>query len=258
MNLSKPNYFCRALIGLTAASFCVAVSLGQENALFEGGLTLHKKNTSTARMGRGGQNTSSTMYCSGSSIREISSDGEEFVIYYKEGRFVTIDHNRKTYSDITFDELEDKLNEVSGKIREKSAQDKQAMEMLKKMMGSGQMGEASLENLGPGEDIAGFSTIKYRILMSPLQMTVWAAPDLPVPDVYYDTMKIQAKPNPVFDMEKMFDVFKQIEGMSLKTVVLMEMMGMKTESTNEVTKVEKGPVPEPVIPAGYVKKEIAF
>jgi hypothetical protein len=231
--------------------------IGQGVEPFEEGLTLQKKKVSSGVMGQGAQSSTGTMYFGKGFLREVSSDGEEYVIFLDEGRFITIDHNKKTYAEMTFQELEDKLAEVSARVSEESAEHQQAVEMMRKMMG-GKMGEVSLERKGPGEEIAGFSTEKYLLVMPPLEMEIWAAPDLKVPPVYYDTLKMQVEANPFFDMGKMFELFKQIDGLSLKTEVIVEMMGTKSTSTDEVTEVKTGPVPDPAIPQGYEKVEEEF
>lgn len=240
---------------LLLSVFSVSPLWGQN--IFEEGLTLHKKTESSGMMGQGAQSQTSKMYLDGSTIRQVDSDGEEFIIFNQEQKFVTINHNKKTYSEVTFAELNKKIEEVSKQMSESSQENQQAMEMLKKMMGN-QEGELTVERVGPAEEIAGFETVKYLVSVAPLKMEIWAAPELKVPDVYYDSMKIQATPNPIFEMEKMFEAFKQIEGLSLKTVVSMKMMGMQTTTTDEVIKVERGPVPDPQIPDGYKEVPLQF
>lgn len=235
--------------------FMILPAYGQ--SIFDEGLTLHKKTESTGMMGQGAQSQTSKMYLDSSTIRQVDSDGEEFIIFNDEQKFVTINHNEKTFSEVSFAELNKRIEEVSEQMSESSQENQQAMEMLKKMMGN-QDGELTVEKIGPAEEIAGFDTVKYLVNMTPLKMEIWAAPALEVPDVYYDSMKIQATPNPIFDMQKMFEAFKQIEGLSLKTVVSMKMMGMETKTTDEVTQVERGPVPEPQIPAGYEEVPLQF
>jgi hypothetical protein len=39
-------------------------------------------------------------------------------------------------------------------------------------------------------------------------LEIWAAPELQVPAVFYDAMKIFTPANPMFDLRKMYDAFK--------------------------------------------------
>jgi hypothetical protein len=219
----------------------------------QSGLTLEKKVTNTGMMARGGASGTKTLYLADDFIREVSSDGTERIIFVAERKMVNIDHNKKEYSEITFAELNAMLEDASSKM----AQNQQAMEAMKKMMGGGS-GQITLEEEGPGEEIAGYDTRKYRLLMNPITVRIWAAPDLEVPKVYYDMLKLSFPPNPMFDMAAMFDNFKKIEGLGLKTETSMKMMGMEGKSVEEVVDVKKGSIPAAAIPENYRKKEVSF
>jgi hypothetical protein len=197
------------------------------------------------------------MYFSNIAIREVRPDGSEYIVFLIEKRFVTLDPVKKTYTSVTFEELEQKLNEVSEKMSEESAEQKEATDMLKRILGDS-AGQFSVEHLGPGEPIAGFATEKHLITAPPMKMEIWSAPDLRVPGEYYDSMIINAQPNPFFDMQKLFDTFKEIDGLSLKTIVTVDAMGTEIRSVDEVVSVEKGPVPPPVIPSDYTESALDF
>jgi hypothetical protein len=57
----------------------------------------------------------------------------------------------------------------------------------------------------------------------------------------------------VLDMGKMYDAFKQINGMAMKSVLKMKVMSMSITTTTEVTSVQKGAIPPSTfeVPAGY-------
>jgi hypothetical protein len=131
------------------------------------------------------------------------------------------------------------------------------MEITKQLLGNS-VGEVTLEKEGPGEKIAGFATERYQLSMPPVEMMIWAAPALTLPDLYYEMLKLHAVPHPLFDMRKMFDAFKQIDGLSLKTVVKVKVMNVESTMIEEVHKIEVGPVPEPVIPADYQRITLTF
>lgn len=220
---------------------------------FESGLTLYKKESTTG-MGRNSEGTS-TVYFSKNIVRQNGSDGNDFLLFFDHRKFVTIDHNKKTYSELTFDELEAKLNQLSA--RAQNLDNPQARAMLEKMMGA-KFGEVSVTKEGPGGEIAGFDTDKYTIVVAPLNIEVWAAPDLEVPELYYDTLKLRAPANPMFDMGKMFEAMKEIKGMSLKTQTTFSMMGRTSTTITEVTRVEEGAIPASTfeIPSEYKKIDL--
>ena len=74
-----------------------------------------------------------------------------------------------------------------------------------------------------------------------------------MPALYYDAMKMQAVKNPMFDMSKLYDEMKKIQGTAVKTVMTMKMMDMEMKTTSVVTSVEKTPIPASVfqVPTGY-------
>jgi hypothetical protein len=216
----------------------------------QSGLILDKKITKSGMMARGGSSTTATVHITEEFIRNIDAEGREEIIHMKGNKLISIDHKKKKYSEITFAELNAKLEEATARM---SNQDNaQAMEAMKKMMG-GAMGEISVEKEGPGGKIAGYSTQKYKVTMAPLTMYLWAAPEFKVPDAYYDSMKMRVAPNPMFDMSKMFESFKQIQGYPLKSETVMKMMGMEGKQIDEVVKVTKENIPSVSIPTNYKK-----
>lgn len=223
----------------------------------EQGLILHKQSRTDVPMSDEEQVAESTMYLGDRTLRQVDSKGEELIILHDQERFIRIDHREETYSEVSFAELRRKLDEVSDQITRKSQENQEEIEQLQRMMG-GTLGEISVEKEGETRQIAGYRTEKYRLAMPPLTIYLWAAPELQVPGVYYDSMKIHAKPNPLFNMQRMFDAFKKIEGLSLRTEVVMEILGMEYTSVDEVVRVEKGPIPEPAIPESYRKVALEF
>ncbi|GAB4108613.1 MAG: hypothetical protein Kow001_06600 [Acidobacteriota bacterium] len=240
--------------------FCCALMAGLTSARWEAvspeGLTLHKRSSTVGIPGQESQSQTSTMYLDDHSIREVFPDGTELLILHQEQRLVRVNHRERSYSELSFEELQQRLDQVSEEIDHRAAENPQAMDEIREMLGP--QGDIRLEKEGPGEVVAGYATEIYRLTMPPLNLKIWAAPALHVPAVYYDSLKVHAKPNPVFDLGKMFEAFKEIDGLSLKTEVKMKVMGMEITSTDEVTSVEVGPVPAPVIPSDYRRVEVDF
>jgi hypothetical protein len=253
------NRLPRAFRVLLPGSLCLFLVVVLIHAIGgeEDGLTIKKQSSSTSFMGQEAQMIESTTYFSSQAIREVRSDGNESIVFSKERRFVTLNTTAKTYSEITFEELEQKLNEVSSKMSEESAEQQEATEMIRQLLGDS-AGQLSVEELGPGEPILGFATEKHLITAPPMTIELWAAPEIEIPDEYYESLKINAQPNPFFDMQKLFDAFKSIDGFSLRTVVTLRAMGTEIKSTDEVVSVQKGPVTLPQIPADYRKVPLDF
>lgn len=219
--------------------------------LAEDATILHKLQKSDGVMGQKGQESTSVTYLSSGAIYEKSSSGTDFLIRFKTGSVLSINHNKKQYSEHTFEELNRALSSAGSGSKE----DEEAQAMMKKMMGN-MAKEAKLEKMGPGEEIAGYSTEKYQLTMSPMVITIWAAPDLPMPDAYFDAMKLSAPQNPMIDLSAMFDSFKEIEGVGMKTDTVFSMMGMTVKSGEEVIRVEKGSFPTVTVPDGYQKESM--
>lgn len=220
------------------------------------GLTLHKKNESSGMMGRGGQNSTSVTYYGPEAIRQQPAQGDWLIIRLDEQTMISVNDQKKTYSVLNFDEIQGQIDEAGRKMEE--SENKQAMEMMKRMMGDRADAEVTVEKLGPGPEIAGFPTHKYLVKAGLFDMTMWVTDQLQLPDAYYDAMRLRTPPNPMFDMGKLFEALKQIEGVSLKSETVISIMGQKMTSTEEVTKAERGPISAGLfeVPEGY--KEVPF
>ena len=244
---SSNRFMFQTLITMFAAGillygFAASVARAQD-------LTLHETTSSTGMGGMGGSNATQTRYITSNAIKNSSSSGIDTIILLAEGKIITLDNGKKTYSEMTVKQLNDILAKLNS--TQEDAENAEAMEAMRKMMG--QLSDSmTLTKVGPGENIAGYATEKY-VLSGMLNMEIWAAPDLKMPALYYDAMKIQAPKTPMFDMSKLFDEMKKIQGTSLKTVMTMKMMNMEMKTTTVVTSVEKTPIPASVfqVPAGY-------
>jgi hypothetical protein len=219
-------------------------------AQFSKDLTLHE--TTTGAGGMGAANATTTIYFSSNAMKRSSSDGNDTIIRFDSGKMITIDNKKKTYTEMTMEELQAMMDKASAAMQQ---MDGEAAAAMRKMMGGGGPMNFTVTKIGPGEQIAGYATEKYSVTGGPMQMQIWAAPDVKVPAAYYDAMKARLRPNPMFDMAKMYDEFKKINGMSLKTISTMKMMGREMTTTTVVSSVEKGAVPASTfeIPAGYKK-----
>ncbi len=235
-----------AIVLSTVANPGAAVA--QQSSFFAQDLTLHQTTTSSGRGGKGdNKSAEATTYFSRDAMRASSAESYDTIIRFGEGKMITIDHKKKTYTESTLQELQDKLDKMAAEM----GKNKEEMEALQKMMGK-TAGPITVTKVGPGESIAGYATEKY-VISGPMEWEIWAAPDLKIPAAYYDAMKLRAPANPMFDMRKMYDEFKKIDGMTMKTVMTLKMMGMSSTTTTVVNSVDKAPIPPDTFqaPTGY-------
>jgi hypothetical protein len=215
--------------------------------IFSQDLTMHSKTTSSGMVGMKGADSTTTTYYSKNAMKTSSQDGKDYIIWFDSQKIVSIDNNEKTYSEATFQQLQDALDQAAAAMGE----NQEDMAAALKMMGMDDVA-VTVAKAGPGETIAGYPTEKY-ILKGPMQMEIFAAKSLKIPAAYYDITKLRMPPNPVFDMNALVDEMKKIEGLPLKSVMTMKMMNMEVITTEEVTSIEKGAIPASVfeVPAGY-------
>ncbi len=240
-----------------SAALCLVLLAGtaapaQISGWFREDLTMQEKTSTSGGPQGSGQQSTGTVYLSRNAIRNSDSMGTDSIIRFDEKRMIHLDHKKKTYTSMTFEEMQKMMDDLGQKM-DKAGEEggQEAMQAMKKLFGN-VSDSVKVTKLGPGEQIAGYSTVKYQVEMGFMQMEMWAAPDLKMPPVYYDSFKMKAK-NPMFDMSKLYDEFKKIEGYPVKQVTAMSMMGMKMTTTKEVTSVAKGSIPASTfdIPAGY-------
>ena len=238
---TRNTIFCLAVLGFVAACVLMQPAVAQLLPLMSQGLTMTE--TTTAN----GKTTTSTNYFSGNATKRSSSAGQDSIIRFDQEKIVTVDHKKKTYSEITFQQLQ----EMMAKVTAAMPQNAEAMAALQKMMG-GSSAPLTVSRKGPGETVAGYATEKY-LVTGPIEMEIWAAPELKLPPAYYDAIKLRLPANPVLDLGKMYDAFKQIDGMAMKSVMKMKVMSMNINTTTEVTSVQKGAIPPATfeVPAGY-------
>lgn len=210
-------------------------------------VTLHQTTTSSGPMA-GGAPANSTLYFGKNAMKHASADSD-VIVRYDQNKIVFVDNKKKTYSESTFAEIEKAMADASAAMK---GMDKESMEAMRKMMGGG-AGEIKVTRQGAGENIAGYATEKYTISMPPVEMEVWTAPALTIPEAYYNAMRLQMPRNPMFDMGKIYDEMKKIKGLTVKSVMNMKMMNMAMTTTTVVTSVEKGTIPASTfeVPAGY-------
>lgn len=235
-----------AVFSLITVSGSILTALAQKVQTGIEDLTLHE--TTTSRGDTGTVKTlTSTNYFSRNAMRRASPDGNDTIIRVDEGRIIMINREAKTYSSVTLQEL----NQVLEKTAAETAETDEQKEEVRKMMGQ-VLDSFTVTKVGPSESVAGYKTEKY-VVQGMMEMEIWAAPALKVPDYYYDALKMSVRPNPLFDVRKLYDEFKKIDGMTMKTIATVKMMNMEIATETVVTSVERKPIPASTfeIPADY-------
>jgi len=242
MNMRLPKILALYASLLTA---CMAGTAEQ-------GLSLRK---ATVEGMNNGRRSTSTFYMTSTRVREASSNGSDFVLHLDSARFVTLDHNAQTYTELAFEEMQARIADAKKEAAESPEAEAQATvrEQFRPV------GELKAEDLGDGGLIAGYSTRHHRITLQPFTLEVWMAPGFDTPDVYYESLKLRASANPFFDLDRIYESLKEIKGVSLRSILTIEAMGLKIQTTSEVTEAVEGPLPASLfeVPANYERKSLA-
>jgi hypothetical protein len=195
-----------------------------------------------------------TQYYSSKYMR--SHDGNQDTIFeYASGTITTIDHEKKQYSQITLDELEEAMKAARAQLEQAQAQMESmpaaVRERMQKMMG-GFGGEVTVTEGGTRE-IAGYPTREYILTMGDsMTMHFWNTTEiaLPIPEgelhkltAFTGPMAAMAQ-NPMFKgFGQLADKMKEIEGLNLASESSFSMMGRSHQSSREATEVKTGTIP---------------
>ena len=187
--------------------------------------------------------------------------GETFIIRMDKELFITIDPKEKTYSEITFDDMEKMMKKVNPKIAEMqkklAAMPEEQRKMMEKMMGGAMSGmgkEAKVDVKGTDEskEISGFPCTKYVVTQDDKEMmTFWVTKSVSgfesLRKDWEELSKRMMAMNPMGN-KGLGEAFMKIDGFPIQTE-------MSQGITNTVTKVEKktAPAGEFEVPAGYKK-----
>jgi hypothetical protein len=200
-----------------------------------------------------------------------TSDGKSDMIFeYATGKMISVDHEKKQFSEMTIAEMEAAMKGASAQMQEMSAEMARmpaaVREKMQKMMGGG--GEVTLSKGGQRE-IAGYATQEYVITSGGSTIHSWTTTGLQPPVSLENLRRLSSfagpmaamASNPMFKgMSEMAEKMKQVEGFPLASSSSISVMGRAVESGQEATRVEKGAIPastfdlESIAP-GYRKVE---
>ena len=190
----------------------------------------------------------STAYIGLNAVRKKGADsgaGEFDVIdIIDRGTVIFLNHGAKTYRENSVEDIKNYLDQQSTKMNEARMRDPRVQERMRRM-GVGE--ESTVEKLGPGENIAGYPTERYRLRGPMMQAELWITQSLQFPAAYYRDFNILSGVSAPFGK---WDKIIELKGAILKRVVTIP-GGMTLSET--ATSVDKASIPASIfeVPAGY-------
>jgi hypothetical protein len=177
---------------------------------------------------------------------------------------LSIDNDRKEYSEMTFTELEAKVKAAGGELNSKMAEMKKKLDsmppdqrkMVEQMMGdklngAGQDPKVEVVNSGEKKTISGYSCTKYIIKADGKEFsTVWTTTGIPefgtMKDDFMAFTQRMASLSPLYGKQISVGM-KSIDGFPIETTI--------ASITATVTKISRQTVPasEFEVPSGYTK-----
>ena len=197
-------------------------------------------------------------------FKNVENDGNEEVIFRLDKEMmIHVDHAKKTYYEISFDELERMMKKAGAAMDEQMAKMREQMaampeeqrKMMEQMMGKtlmgGKEGDVELKKTAESKSISGYACKKYVVMTGgEPSYTMWVTKDVKEFEGMRNDMqefgRRMAAMTPRFASE-MAEGMKNLDGFPVQT----EIAGI----TTTVSKVEKRTTPASAfdIPAGYKK-----
>lgn len=229
------------LVGLALLLAAFAVPLLAED------LTIVSKTS-----GRGMAPATSTSYYTPDRVLNASGQNAT-VVELASGDMRVIDHAKKTYFEITREQLKAKMAELEAMMASNPG--------MAAMLGPAT--EVEVTHPGDKRTIAGHEATHHVLkLGTTMTFDLWVAPDVRIPVGYHDAHKLAYSfLGPMASrFTKMVDAMQGLGGMPLATTTRFSMMGQETVSESEVIEIRYGPVDPAVFapPAGYKKTASPF
>lgn len=194
-----------------------------------------------------------THYFSKDKMR-LNNGRTDTMMDFASGTIVNIDNDKKQYSQMTVEEIDQAMKGMAAQMEEAMAKvPPQMREQMSKMMG-GAVGEATVTK-GATRTIAGYPCQMYTVSMGAnMTQESCATTALTPPFDPANFQKLSRVTVPMIQgMDKMIAKMSEIKGLSLMQHTTMSMMGRKVDTTVEATDVKKGPIDPSVfaLPQGY-------
>ena len=192
---------------------------------------------------------------------KIVNPGGVMILRMDQEKIYNVDPAKKTYSEMTFAEMEayakkagDKMAQFREKIKNLPPDQRKQMEAMGGMMGAGAEGPVDVSATGEKRTISGFACTRYIMKRGDKEMmSLWVTKDVTGFDnLRKDLMEFGKRTAALTNMSGLGEAYQKIDGFPMETD--MDMMG---KMTMVVTKVEKRSTPaaEFSVPAGYTKTE---
>ncbi len=191
---------------------------------------------------------------------KIVSPTKIMILRMDQEKIYDADPAKKTYSEMTFAEMEayakkasDKMAQFQEKIKNMPPEQRKQMESLGALMGGADK-PVEIKATGDTKTISGFACTKYVMTRGGKDLsTMWVTKDVAGFDnLRKDWMEFGKRMATLTNMTGLGDAYQKMDGFPIETD--MDMMG---KMTTIVTKVEKKSTPasEFAVPDGYTKTE---
>lgn len=227
--------------------------------------------TIVSKLSEDGKTETATSYLSANKARMVQPGGHETIIDGAKGEMILVDHNKKQYSVMTKQDMEDAAARMQEQMKQANAQMEAAMknappetrEQMKKMMGSMSGGMAAAVDVKKGtggRQIAGYKCENWIVTVGEMSKTEECLSiDLPFPTESWQAFRsmegsLQSMgPGAKALQEKM----KEAKGFPLASTTTTNVMGKTQTSSTEVQEIKKDPIDPSVfeLPAGYEKAD---
>ncbi len=203
-----------------------------------------------------------TQYISSDHIRSSHPSGTEIIINLKTGVMTNINDSKKTYYDVTKQDLENMQAKMNEKMNDPKM--KQAMAAMQGMSSS-MAAAAEVKKTGVTRKVAGFACEEWIITMSAMMtMTECVTNDIKYPVQSWTALmefnesmrKTMSGFGPAAKSgADLAEKMKSIHGFPVATSTVIDAGVTKMTNTSEVTEVRHTPIPESTwqVPAGFTK-----
>jgi hypothetical protein len=188
-----------------------------------------------------------------------TNDGSIIITRLDKQLFWTLNPEKKTYTEMTFDDMEKMVSNGSAQMDKMKEQMKNMPEeqrkMMEKMMGTQNDQPVEVKKTGETKSVAGYKCTKFIAFRGEEEvMSLWVTKDLtgfgPLMADWKEFAQRMSAMTARFSKGSS-DMYKNIDGFPMETTIKI----MNNTVTTTVTKVEKRSIPptEFDIPAGYKK-----
>jgi hypothetical protein len=192
---------------------------------------------------------------------KIVSPTKVMILRMDQEKIFDVDPAKKTYSEMTFAEMEayakkagEKMAQFKEKIKNMPPEQRKQMEAMGAMMGGGAEAAVEISATGERKMVSGFPCTKYVMTRGGKELTtMWVTKEVTGFDnLRKDWMEFGKRMATLTNMAGLGEAYQKIDGFPMETD--MNIMGAMT---TVVTKVERRSTPagEFTVPAGYTKTE---